>query len=70
MLFKRGAGTEGKNYSEDSKDLSGPLETSKEKNEPCMFVFLMLFSHLIFFSLSNHSLCYTVTLLLTFLFRV
>lgn len=32
MLFKKGVGTEGKNYTGDSKDLFGPLETSKEKN--------------------------------------
>lgn len=69
MLFKRGVGTEGKNYSKNSKDLFGPLVTSKEKNRPYVFAFLMLFSDLIL-SLSNHSLCYTVTLLLTFLFCV
>lgn len=59
MLFKGGEGTEGKNYSEDSKDLFGPLETSKKKNSPYMFVFLMLFSNLFFFPKQLLSLLYT-----------
>lgn len=58
MLFKGGEGTEdsSEDSSEDSKDLFGLLEISKKKNSPYGFVFLMLFSNLIF-SLSNPSLC-------------